>query len=189
MESIPDYIVANASSNDFAFFLKAREEVAIKNVTNDYESKIQGLRVELEEIRKGNGESAVILKHFSYIIEEIVTLKCPRKGCCAPFIIPPDFNDGCGDAALTCGVCGCGFCAWCFLDCGNDANHHVSGCRPGLEPRGFFAGKKDFDKVHGPRRANLIKDYLAKQNLKVNIKEAIINSLKRFSLQDDNIFF
>ena len=136
MEKIPDYVIANATPSEFTSFLKAREEVAIKSVINDYELKINRLRVELEEdIRRGNEESSMILKHCNHIIEEIITLKCPRQRCCATIVFPPDFSNC---FALTCDTCGCGFCAWCFLDCGNDAHHHVPGCRPGLEPRGLF---------------------------------------------------
>ena len=69
MEKIPDYVIANATPSEFTSFLKAREEVAIKSVINDYELKINRLRVELEEdIRRGNEESSMILKHCNHII-------------------------------------------------------------------------------------------------------------------------
>ena len=132
MEKIPDSVIANATPSEFTSFLKAREEVAIKSVINDYESKLNRSRVEFEEDIRRENESGMILKHCNHIIEEIITLKCPR--CVTTVFLTDDING----FAITCDTCGCGFCAWCFLDCGNDANHHVPGCRPGLEPRGLF---------------------------------------------------
>eukprot|EP00746_Dinoflagellata_sp_MGD_P013279 gnl/MRDRNA2_/MRDRNA2_128630_c0_seq1.p1 gnl/MRDRNA2_/MRDRNA2_128630_c0~~gnl/MRDRNA2_/MRDRNA2_128630_c0_seq1.p1 ORF type:complete len:365 (+),score=62.67 gnl/MRDRNA2_/MRDRNA2_128630_c0_seq1:125-1096(+) len=51
--------------------------------------------------------------------ENILTLRCPRIGCGQAFV---DF-DGCN--APTCHACGCGFCAICFKDCGEDAHDHI----------------------------------------------------------------
>lgn len=51
--------------------------------------------------------------------ENILTLRCPRIGCGQAFV---DF-DGCN--APTCHTCGCGFCAICFKDCGEDAHDHI----------------------------------------------------------------
>ena len=138
MEEVPDHIVANANTNDFASFLKAKEEVAIGKLTNEYEIKMNELKVKLEdEIRKNKNdeESEIVLKHFHYITNEIITLKCPRKNCRATFIFDVGYKDC---FALECVTCGCGFCGWCFLDCGSDAHQHVPGCRPGLEPRGLM---------------------------------------------------
>lgn len=56
----------------------------------------------------------------NHIVEEILTLKCPRCSCA--FL---DF-DGC--FALTCSSCKCGFCGWCLNDCGRDAHPHVLSC-------------------------------------------------------------
>jgi hypothetical protein len=146
------------------------------------------MRKELEdEIAKGNERSSMILRHRNHIINNIVTLKCPRRGCGTAWFFPDNFQ---ACFALTCNSCGCGYCGWCLQDCGNDAHHHVPGCRPGLEPRGLFppGGKKDFDKVHGPRRRDLIYRYLDEQHLQGKDKDDIIKSLKEISgLKDDNI--
>ena len=50
------------------------------------------------------------------VVERDLTLHCPR--CAAAFL---DYH-GCN--ALYCGGCGCGFCALCLADCGNDAHAH-----------------------------------------------------------------
>ena len=55
------------------------------------------------------------------IIEECLTDRCPR--CRKAFV---DF-DGC--FAVKCANCPCGFCGWCFSDCGNDAHEHARNCR------------------------------------------------------------
>jgi len=55
------------------------------------------------------------------IIEDILTLKCPR--CKSAF---SNF-DGC--LALRCHRCPCAFCALCQEDCGNDAHAHAANCQ------------------------------------------------------------
>ena len=89
--------------------------------------KQQEVAAELQRLLAMGEEQRRVEAARRHIVDEILTLKCPRAGCRAAFL---DFN---GCFALTCGRCGCGFCAWCLADCGDDAHTHVAGCR---SPRG-----------------------------------------------------
>ena len=51
------------------------------------------------------------------VVDADLTLKCPR--------CPARFDDYVGCNALRCGACGCGFCAVCLVDCGDDAHGHI----------------------------------------------------------------
>ena len=81
------------------------------------------------------------------IIENILTLRCPR--CKVAFI---DY-EGC--AALTCGCCKAGFCAFCLTDCGDDAHAHVPSCAQN-ESRQMFIAFPEFNRLQSKRRQNLI---------------------------------
>merc|ERR1712232_1136282 len=73
-----------------------------------------------------NKEERETFLHRTRIVEELLTLHCPRCGLA--------FQDYDGCAALYCnhemdglkvGGCECGFCAICFKDCGDDAHEHL----------------------------------------------------------------
>jgi hypothetical protein len=59
-------------------------------------------------------------QHAQHIRNEILTDCCPR--CRMPFIFVG------GTLALMCISCRCGFCSFCFEDCGNDAHLHTYRC-------------------------------------------------------------
>lgn len=88
-------------------------EIASKKLIKQYE--------ELLSIKNEEDRSAAKIR--LEIVEDILTLKCPK--CRAAFY---DFT---GCAALTCGRCGCGFCAYCLANCGADAHAHVAHCPDG----------------------------------------------------------
>jgi hypothetical protein len=62
----------------------------------------------------------VVEKARAHVIENILTLRCPRPGCGQAFV---DF-DGC--MALTCSRCKAGICGKCFMQFGNDAHSHIT---------------------------------------------------------------
>jgi hypothetical protein len=79
------------------------------------------------------------------VIDDILTLKCPR--CGAAFL---DFTGCC---ALRCGTCPCAFWAWCLKDCGNDAHEHVMNhCTS--KPKGHRDYFACFDQVQKAQNAN-----------------------------------
>eukprot|EP00041_Stephanoeca_diplocostata_P031446 m.979467 g.979467 ORF g.979467 m.979467 type:complete len:431 (-) comp23961_c0_seq53:2783-4075(-) len=94
--------------------------------------------------------------HNLGIVEKILTLRCPR--CSTAFV---DF-DGC--LALTCckNTCRCGFCAWCLVDCGDDAHAHVPRCPERPPGDNLFGRKKDFDEHHRKRKARALQTYMKK---------------------------
>ena len=117
-------------------------------------------------------------------IESMLNLSCPR--CGAVFL---DFS---GSMALTCSAagCGCGFCAWCLQDCGNekDAHHHVANeCRakpPGQDR--FFGDIEVWKRVHRERVGREIQEFLnpKPEALQEQILAACRQQLADFGLGD-----
>ena len=64
-------------------------------------------------------EQREIKRLRDHVIDELLTLKCPRADCRQPFV---DF-DGC--VALQCSRCNAAFCGLCQEDCGRDGHQHV----------------------------------------------------------------
>jgi hypothetical protein len=121
--------------------LNARRQVrsAIHEVGRQHKAEMKQFQEELNrtELR------AELLRRD--IVSEILNLGCPR--CRIVFV---DF-EGC--FALTCHACGCGFCAWCLLDCGVDAHTHVPGCKEN-RVGGISAPIDAFYMHHRERRRN-----------------------------------
>jgi hypothetical protein len=121
-------------------------------------------------------EATILRQH---IVDEILTLRCPRKTCRQAFV---DF-DGC--FALTCGnkQCNAGFCAWCLKDCGGDAHSHVANC-PDNPTRQVYDNFQAFEAHHRGRKASLVRVELNKKDRKV--REMTLEMLEK-DLKDLNI--
>ena len=107
------------------------------------------------------------------ILEEIFTLKCPR--CRKAFL---DF-EGC--FALKCSSCPCAFCAWCLIDCGDDAHPHVRincSLKPKDPGRTYFGTKKEFEETSKNRIIKELNAYLI-------LKEPTLRNVIKASLIDD----
>jgi len=95
------------------------------------------------------------------IVEEILTLKCPR--CAKAFL---DF-EAC--SALSCSDqaghgCGSQFCGFCLALCGinADAHRHVAQCPQNTNPgRNVFGPLENFEEAQRTRRLRLLCEYLA----------------------------
>jgi hypothetical protein len=103
-----------------------------------------------------------------------LTTKCPR--CKQAFI---DL-EGC--FALTCGniQCRCGFCAWCFQDCGSDAHRHVPNCSWGVvdgQRLGVFGDVSLLNQVWNRIRRQKINEEL--KNCDGKIRSKILDSLSK----------
>lgn len=106
------------------------------------------------------------------VVDRDLTLRCPR--CAAAFI------DYAGCNALTCGMCGAGFCALCLADCGGDAHTHYYGAH----------GQNIFDKVRFERESaerRLVKLVAAVRALADEgalLQRALVAELARSDLRD-----
>ena len=91
-------------------------------------------------------------RHRHCICNTLLTLRCPR---CRVAIF--DF-DGC--FAVVCESCRCGFCAWCFKDCGLDAHDHVLTCPESYNRGSHFGRFSDFISVHYHSRLIKVNSYI-----------------------------
>uniref|UniRef100_A0A7S2GYV6 RING-type domain-containing protein n=1 Tax=Haptolina brevifila TaxID=156173 RepID=A0A7S2GYV6_9EUKA len=105
---------------------------------------------------KGIAQSGVQLRVQQakrHVIERILNLSCPR--CTQAFV---DF-EGC--AALQCGRCAAGFCAFCLSDCGSDAHSHVVHCKHAPRTlQDVFVSKEGFELAQHDRRKRMLAEYL-----------------------------
>lgn len=134
------------------------------------------MKEELERIQKMSEEDREVHIHREQIISEILTPKCPRPQCRQAFL---DF-DGC--FALTCGnqQCQCGFCAWCFKDCGTDAHGHVANCPYGIidgRQLSVYGDISQLRKVWNRIRKEKIRRQLS--NVSQRIRTKILQSLEK----------
>jgi serine/threonine protein kinase len=112
-------VVSRCTAEAYAAYRKACAEVVITVEQERQQAVIAGLRDQLSRL---NGREARVQRERLHIVENILTLHCPRVGCGAAIL---DF-EGC--FAVTCSTCRCGFCGWCLADCGADAHAHVKQC-------------------------------------------------------------
>jgi len=115
-----------------------------------------------------------VQRHRMHIVSEILTLKCPR--CKTAF----QEYDGC--PAVTCDKCGCGFCAKCFLDCGNDAHQHANSCDGPLlreVPRvqkGLCLRQDEFHRLNLQVQQHRVREYLNKMPPK--LRQAVLEACR-----------
>jgi len=156
-------------------YLKARENVVVSEALREQEQghnrMLQEMELQLAQVAEGQERKVLLLQRR--VVEEILTLKCPRPGCMQAFF---DF-DGC--FALTCSRCGCGFCAYCLEDCGRDAHRHVANCRHNTAPgRDLFGDKGDFDRAQLQRRTRLVNSFLANE-VQADLRALVVQVLRR----------
>jgi hypothetical protein len=96
-----------------------KEYVSAKLKVEEMKMSVR-MKEELDRLQKMDAEQRETELLRRQIADGILNLSCPR--CGQVFM---DFN---GCFALTCSRCNCGFCAWCFKDCGSDAHRHVVSC-------------------------------------------------------------
>ena len=120
-------IASNVSDEAFEAYLRAREKLKEETMAEEMRTEMER-RVELERERAAAGAGAAekLRAAKEHIIENILTLCCPR--CKQAFV---DF-DGC--FALSCSRCGAGFCAYCLADCGDETRISTSGRAPRASP-------------------------------------------------------
>lgn len=142
----------------FLAYLRMREDVLVRDALTEQEERAQK---QIEELQRqmqslAVGREADVLRQRMKIIEEILTLKCPRANCRRAFV---DFTRC---FALTCSCCSCHFCAYCLKDCGDDAHQHVVNCKYNIAPgKSVFASLDVFEHAQQIRRTRMLKQYFA----------------------------
>jgi len=127
--SYPDALLALRLPGDaFNAYLASRLQLEEARLASEVDGRVRrqvqaelARLAEFEDDRDGR-EADALQRH---IVDEILTLKCPREGCRQAY----DDFEGC--AALVCSRCRdppCHFCGWCLHDCGRDAHAHVRTC-------------------------------------------------------------
>jgi hypothetical protein len=120
------------------------------------QQRVDALRNELEKAHLvPNSIDERVKRAEIHVIEEILTVKCPR--CSQAFV---DF-DGC--FALQCSRCAAGICGWCMADCGADSHAHVVDCpanryRHQRDP--FFGNFKYFEQARMRERLKRLDEFL-----------------------------
>ena len=177
-------IASNVSDEAFEAYLRAREKLKEETMAEEMRTEMER-RVELERERAAAGAGAAekLRAAKEHIIENILTLCCPR--CKQAFV---DF-DGC--FALSCSRCGAGFCAYCLADCGRDAHQHVGTCPEGIAsvkaskttrrvggyPPTVYGSKEAFEVSQKRRRCKHLALYLERHDAKT--RDALLTSLKK----------
>ena len=177
-------IASNVSDEAFEAYLRAREKLKEETMAEEMRTEMER-RVELERERAAAGAGAAekLRAAKEHIIENIITLCCPR--CKQAFV---DF-DGC--FALSCSRCGAGFCAYCLADCGRDAHQHVGTCPEGIasvkaskttrrvggHPPTVYGSKEAFEVSQKRRRCKHLALYLERHDAET--RDALLTSLKK----------
>ena len=171
-------IINNVENEIWNDVKRARDDVQLQIAAEELE-----MRRRAEEDRRreaaGSREGRVIL-HRNHIIENILTLKCPR---CRQAIY--DFQEG-DCFAITC-ACNCRFCGWCLTDCGDDAHPHVRACPLNPRPNRLFAPVAEFHRNHNERRRQSVQQYLDSDAVAAEdrqyVLEAITGDLRNLNIE------
>ena len=131
-------LARHLSDATFSLVLAAKNQVAEQKINAELEKDFEKrLQAEKDKLAKLGAEAVMIRELRNFVVNEIITCKCPRCG--------QVFIDFAGCWALYCGRagCGCGFCGWCGADSGGgDAHGHVGKCKR-------YAAKNATDKWFG----------------------------------------
>eukprot|EP00466_Bigelowiella_natans_P009646 jgi/Bigna1/144035/aug1.83_g18743 len=80
-----------------------------------------------------------------------------------------------GCFALKCDNCGCGFCAWDLVDCGEDAHEHVRECANNKNSGGYFGTEEQYRAAKHGRITRKLRSYL---NSRSNIAHEVVAECK-----------
>ena len=143
-------IVPHVDESTFAAYLKARERAHEAKLSRQHEAQMRAYKQRVEKVLRDS-----ITAPRNHIIEDILTLRCPRPDCRAAFV---DF-DGC--LALVCHACKCGFCGVCMADCGADAHDHVRQCAYANTGGRAHASTEDIPRMQNAWRLDRLREFLA----------------------------
>jgi len=156
----------------FRRYTESRLDLLEQRRAAELEGEMQArLGAELRRLQALDEQQRQIRTVRSRIVEDILTLKCPRCG--------QAFLDFVGCFALSCSRCPCGFCAWCGADSGSsNAHEHVRTCRekpPGADD--FFGSFEQFELAQRRRRRRLLGEFLP--TLDVETRAAVLHEMRR----------
>mmetsp|Transcript_35142 Transcript_35142/g.78086 ORF Transcript_35142/g.78086 Transcript_35142/m.78086 type:complete len:770 (+) Transcript_35142:389-2698(+) len=150
-------LAVHCSPESYALYQQARVQGVQAATEREVVGRFEADRLRREALSEADRRAEDVRNH---IIEEILTLKCPR--CGLAFL---DF-DAC--FALSCASdkdpsygCKSHYCAFCLTLCGEDAHRHVAQCPHNINPgRDVFGNVENFDKAQRTRRLRLLREYL-----------------------------
>jgi len=153
-------IAKHVPPGTFQDYLHAKLRVAEQRIAQELERDIeQRISDEASRIAAASQEERRLRAARKHVINSILTLACPR--CGQAFVEELDGGMGFeGCFALTCSRagCGCGFCAYCLQDCGNDAHAHVRRCPAGHGD--VWGTQQQFLRSQKTRREQMLLQYL-----------------------------
>ena len=171
-------VITNVQDDLWNSVLEARDDVQRQITEEELDMRLQAEQ-ERVRIAAAHRENRVVL-HRNHIIENILTLKCPR---CRQAIY--DFQEG-DCFAITC-ACNCRFCGWCLTDCGDDAHPHVRACPLNPRPNRLFAPVAEFHRNHNERRRQSVQQYLDSDAVAAEdrqyVLEAITGDLRNLNIE------
>mmetsp|Transcript_34870 Transcript_34870/g.80876 ORF Transcript_34870/g.80876 Transcript_34870/m.80876 type:complete len:631 (+) Transcript_34870:310-2202(+) len=169
----PDVDLAKKlSAAVFRRYTESRLDLLEQRRAAELEGEMQvRLGAELRRLQALDEQQRRVRAVRNHIVEEILTLKCPRCG--------QAFLDFVGCFALQCSRCPCGFCAWCGEDSGgSNAHEHVRNCRekpPGADV--FFGTFEQFEAAQRRRRRRLLHGFLP--TLDIQTRAAVLHEMRR----------
>jgi len=169
----PDVDLArHLSAAVFHSYTQSRLDLLEQRRAAELEGEMQmRLEAELRRLQALDEQQRHVRAVRNHIVEEILTLKCPRCG--------QAFLDFVGCFALQCSRCPCGFCAWCGVDSGgSNAHEHVRNCRekpPGADV--FFGTFEQFEAAQRRRRRRALLHFLPR--LDAQTRNAVLQEMRR----------
>ena len=169
-----DVVIAqHVPQETFEMYTNAKMTLLEQRLASEIEADVK-MRLEQEQARLEKLTQAQrAVDEARRHIEDLLNLKCPR--CSSAFL---DFN---GCMALKCSRagCGCGFCAWCQADCGDDAHQHVANQCPAKPPGqdAYFAPVDVWMAVQRQRHHAAITGYI--RNLDQNLHGLVAQACER----------
>ena len=163
-------LIANVENALWESYLKARDDVQRQMAEEELQRRLK----EEEDRRReaaGSRENRVVL-HRNHIIENILTLKCPR---CGRAIL--DF-EGC--FVITC-TCTCNICGWCLAECGEDAfatHDHVRACPANPIPGRVDGSLEAFHYHHNQRKRQSLQQYIDSNAVAAEDRAYVLEAIK-----------
>lgn len=155
-------IMTHVSDISFEQYIAVKMEVAAVQADKTAQDRFSSREAQLQDqLSKANAlmTDQLVVHHRKYIVENILTLHCPRSSCNTALL---DF-DGCFAVKCSCSIY---FCAWCLLESGNSehVHSHVLKCTSNPKTSGKYHNTLDeFNRVHRIRRETRIRQYLHEQ--------------------------